>query len=86
MFGKAWMAAVLGALVMLGGAGAARAESRESCYRKIEKERRELDRAIDRHGRNSRQADHERRELDRLRDHCQRRFGAYRDRDYRWRY
>lgn len=85
MFRKAWMAAMLGALVMLGGAGAARAESRESCYRKIEKEQRDLNRAIDRHGRYSRQADHERRELERLRDRCERKFGdRYRDRD-RWR-
>lgn len=87
MFRKAWMAAVLGALVMLGGAGAAHAESRESCYRKIRNEQRDLDRAIQRHGYRSRQAAKERRDLARAQDRCARQFGRYRDRDrdYRWR-
>jgi hypothetical protein len=81
------MAAVLGALVMFGGAGAAHAESRESCYRKVRSEQRDLDRAIQRHGYRSRQAEKERRELARAQDRCDRQFGRYRDRDrdYRWR-
>lgn len=87
MFRKAWMAAVLGALVMLGGAGAAQAESRESCYRRIRNEQRDLDRAIQRHGYRSRQAAKERRDLARAQERCDRQFGRYRDRDrdYRWR-
>jgi len=66
-----WLAVMLGALVMFGGAGVAQAADRDdACYRKISKEERELDRAIRRHGFYSRQADHERRELDRLRWEC----------------
>jgi len=64
---------------MVGGAGAAQASGRDrddACYRKIHNEERELDRAINRHGYYSRQADHERRELDKLRDRC----SSYRDR------
>jgi hypothetical protein len=77
------LASVLGALVMLGGAGVASAQNRyrdddryrdDACYRKIEKERRELDRAIERHGFYSRQADHERRELRKLQARCSYRY------------
>ena len=61
----------LGGLLALGGATAARAANwQRDCDRKIAHEQRELDRAIDRHGRWSRQAEHERRELDRLYEKC----------------
>jgi len=70
-----FFATILGALVMFGGAGAAQAADRDdACYRKIRNEERELDRAINRHGYHSRQADHERRELDKLRDKCSYRY------------
>lgn len=77
-----FFATILGALVMFGGASATQARDRDdACYRKIHNEERELDRAINRHGFYSRQADHERRELDKLRDKCSYR----RDRDDRYR-
>lgn len=77
-----FFATLLGALVMFGGAGAAQASDRDrddACYRKIRNEERELDRAINRHGYYSRQANHERRELDKLHDRCSFRG----DRDWR---
>jgi hypothetical protein len=79
-------ATVLGALVMLGGAGSASAQNwnrgyrNDACYRKIQREERDLDRAIRRFGYYSRQANGERRELRRLQGAC-----GYRDRDDRWR-
>jgi len=85
------LAIVLGALVMFGGAGAAQAAGRDrddACYRKVREEERELNRAIERHGFYSRQANHERRDLDKARDKCRferERDNRYRDRDYRYR-
>jgi hypothetical protein len=70
-------AVLLGALVMFGGAGAVQASDRDrddACYRKINKEERELGRAIRKHGYYSRQADNERRELARLQNECGRRW------------
>ena len=61
----------LGGLMLLGTAGTARADdSRDRCGERIHHEQHELDRAIARHGYDSRQADHERRELNRLRYAC----------------
>lgn len=77
------LAIVLGALVMFGGAGATQAASRDrddACYRKVREEERELNRAIERHGFNSRQANHERRDLEKARDKCH----IQRDRDDRY--
>ena len=79
-------AIVLGALVMFGGAGTARADSRdreEACYRNVRQQERELDRAIERHGFNSRQADHERRDVERAREKCREIHEHYRDNHYR---
>ena len=76
------LAVVLGALVMFGGAGTAQADSRgrdEACYRNVQQQERELSRAIERHGFNSRQADHERRDVERAREKC--RIIHERDRD-----
>jgi hypothetical protein len=67
------LAIVLGALVMFGGAGTARADSRgreEACYRNVRQQEYELNRAIDRYGFRSRQADHERRDVERAREKC----------------
>jgi hypothetical protein len=78
------LAVVLGALVMFGGAGTARADNRDrddACYRKVREEERELNRAIERHGFYSRQANHERRDLEKARDKCR----SQRDRDDRYR-
>ena len=42
---------VLGALVMFGGAGTAKADGRDdACYRNVQQQERELNRAIERHG------------------------------------
>jgi hypothetical protein len=61
----------LSGLMFLGTAGTARADDRrERCGERINHEQHELDRAIARHGYDSRQADHERRELNRLRYEC----------------
>jgi len=65
---------LLGALVMFGGAGSARAignDREDACYRKVHEEERELNRAIERHGMYSRQADHERRDLEKAREKCE---------------
>ncbi|MGA2509157.1 MAG: hypothetical protein ABSG27_02930 [Candidatus Acidiferrales bacterium] len=67
---------LLASVLLLVGAGTASAEV--WCARQFAYEQHELDRAIARHGFNSRQADHERRELARLREEC-------RDRGYRFR-
>jgi len=80
MLSKVMLAGIaLGAFMILGGAGTARANDRRNCGEKIAYEQHELDRAIARHGYYSRQADHERRELDRLYAKCRYRW----DRDYR---
>jgi hypothetical protein len=79
------LAIVLGALVMFGGAGATQAASPDrddACYRKVHEEERELNRAIDRYGFRSRQANHERRDLEKARDRCR----VQRDRDDRYRH
>ena len=61
-------AVALGALMVLGGAGAVRAG--DWCGRQVAHEQHDLDKAIAHHGYYSRQADHERRELARLRYEC----------------
>lgn len=63
-------AGLLGALVMFAGAGTAQAASRSDCYRAIQRQEIRVDRAEERHGFRSRQAEHERRELARLRERC----------------
>jgi hypothetical protein len=87
------LAVVLGALVMFGGAGTAQAaapDRDDACYRKVREEERELNRAIERHGFYSRQANHERRDLEKAREKCRNqrdRDDRYRrDRDERYRY
>jgi hypothetical protein len=64
------LAALLGALVMFAIAGTANAADRADCYRDIQRQEIRVDRAIDRHGFRSRQAEHERYELARLRERC----------------
>lgn len=67
------LAIVLGALVMLAGAENVSADGRDrddACYRRVREEERELNRAIERHGYYSQQADHERRDLERAREKC----------------
>lgn len=65
------LAIVLGALVMFGGAGTAKADGRyNACYRNVRQQELELNRAIERHGFYSRQADHERRDVEKAREKC----------------
>ena len=61
------------------------AETYDRCQRRIVHEERELHRAIERHGRNSSQANHERRELRRARERCwSESHRWWDDRDHRW--
>jgi hypothetical protein len=87
MVNKAKLAGIaLGALIVLGGASAARADNwGRSCEKKIEHEQRDLNKAIAHHGSWSREAQEERRELDRLYDRCYQRYRGDRDRD-NWRH
>jgi hypothetical protein len=71
---------ILGALLILGTAGAARAD--DWCYKHVRHQQHELDEAIHDHGYNSWQADRERRKLDQIRDQC--RYRAERN-HYRYR-
>jgi hypothetical protein len=71
------VAVAVGLLLMLGGPLAVTASAADrDCGERVAREQRELDRAIDRHGYNSRQAEHERREIAKLLAKCD----AYRDR------
>jgi hypothetical protein len=78
-------AIVLGAALMLLGAGAARADN---CDARIRNEQRDLQRTINRYGYFSRQAQSERAELRRIQDSCRGnswfRGNGDRDRDDRW--
>jgi hypothetical protein len=51
------------------------ADDRVGCYRNVQNWEQKLDRDVDRHGVNSRQANHDRHELGEARESCQRRFG-----------
>lgn len=73
------LGAVLGGMVLLGGASAAQA--RDNCENRIRKEQRDLDRAIRKHGFYSRQANEERQELRRAQARC----GFFDHGDRRWR-
>jgi hypothetical protein len=64
---------ILGAVLALGTAGAASADN--WCAHHVAHEEHQLDKAIERHGVYSRQAEHERRELARLREECRFRGG-----------
>jgi hypothetical protein len=46
------------------------AENLDACQRRVAHAEHELHEAIEKHGRNSRQANHERRELNKAREHC----------------
>ena len=78
----------LGAVLLLGGTGIAEAGhwSDGNCPSKIRKEQRELDRAVQRFGPRSRQANQERFELHQILNRCgydreDRYFDHFRDRD-----
>ena len=76
MLWKATLASALaGGFLLLGGATIARADDNDSCHRNVEKWESRLDHDIDRHGVNSRQANHDRHELGEARESCERRSG-----------
>jgi hypothetical protein len=71
-FRRIGQAALLGALLL--GVVPAQARDRDDkCAQRIRKAEAQLDNAVRRHGRNSRQAEKRRRELERVRDQCGRR-------------
>jgi hypothetical protein len=62
-----------------------RAENPDKCKERVEQKERDLHRAIDRHGRHSKQADHERRELHAQRERCWEEFQQWwDDHEHRW--
>jgi hypothetical protein len=75
--------ALAGGFMFVGNATNVRADDRESCYQNVQNWERKLDRDVERHGADSRQAKHDRHEMEEARDNCQRRFGDYdRDREH----
>jgi hypothetical protein len=82
---KALLTAGLGTAMALGGIliASTPAEARDDCSKRIQKEQRELNRAVQRYGYSSRQANEERREIRRLQSTCGGFFGNRDDR--RWR-
>ena len=75
--------ALAGGLMFFGNATNVRADDRESCYQNVQNWERKLDRDVERHGADSRQAKHDRHEMEEARENCQRRFGDYdRDREH----
>ena len=70
---KSTLAAALGGgLLLFGGAATVRAADYYSCHRNVEKWESRLDRDIERHGNDSRQASHDRHELREAREKCER--------------
>jgi hypothetical protein len=73
MFRKTGMAVLLGASLLLGGAAPVQAQNPNRHYRceqRIRQAEANLQRAIERHGANSRQAARRRRELEEVRARC----------------
>lgn len=70
-FRRIGQAALLGALLL--GVVPAQAERVDRCRQRIHKAEANLDVAVRRHGRHSRQAEKRRMELERVRDQCNRR-------------
>jgi hypothetical protein len=64
-----------GGFLLLGGATKVRADDFDSCRRNVDKWEDELERDIQRHGYDSRQANHDRHELGEARESCERRYG-----------
>jgi hypothetical protein len=73
MFRKTGMAVLLGASLLLGGAVTVQAQNpnrHHRCEHRIRQAEANLQRAIARHGANSRQAERRRRELEEVRERC----------------
>ena len=65
-------ASLAGGLLLFGGATRVLAADADSCRRNVEKWESRLDRDIERHGNDSRQANHDRHELREAREKCER--------------
>jgi len=79
---------VCGAVMLATGAflaGVPRAQASDDCQRKLAHADHELDRAIEKHGYNSRQADHKRHELREAREWCwEHRHRWWNEHERRW--
>jgi hypothetical protein len=79
-------AAALGAFLMVSGVPRLHAEDADRCQRRVAHAEHDLHKAIEKHGRHSRQADHERRELRQARERCWRQEHRWwDDHERRWR-
>jgi hypothetical protein len=79
---RSFLSCLIVGVGLLGVVGAARAQNRADCARRVQQDQRDLARAIDRYGYYSSQARHERTELDRDAAKC---GYSDSDRDDRWR-
>jgi hypothetical protein len=73
-----------GGFIPFGSIANARPYDRDDCNRNVQNWEFRMNRDVNRHGYNSRQANYDRRELERARRSCQRQFGndwRYRDND-----
>ena len=80
--GKTALAVVAGGFLLFAGAPTVHAADYDSCRRNADKWEDRLERDIQRHGYDSRQANHDRHELAEARESCERHYGnGWRDRD-----
>jgi len=76
---------VVGGLMFFGAVPRATADSEEQCQHRLAHAEHELHEAIERHGPNSRQADHKRHDLHEARERCWREHHRWWDeREHRW--
>jgi hypothetical protein len=77
--------AILSAVLFFSAAPRLHAEDIDRCQRRVAHADHELHEAIEKHGRNSRQANHERRELHSAREHCwSERHRWWDEHEHRW--
>ena len=82
MSGKTTVAAVLGGILMIGGALPLRADERSDCEKRVHKAEQNLQHEIDRHGEHGKNVDKRRAELDRARADCHMRETNEMNRDH----
>jgi len=86
LFATAAASLLSGALLLFTATPQLHAEDIDRCQRRVVHAEHELHLAIERHGRNSRQANHERRELHAVREQCWReRHRWWDEHEHRWR-
>ena len=75
----------MGAMFLFAGVPQAKADDdHRECRERVERDQAKLDRAIQRHGERSRQAEHARHELNEQRERCWNRYHGYWGADARW--